>query len=240
MDESEGLQLMLDQLLSFLADPQHWSGPEGIPLRLGEHVLYTVLALAAAFVIAFPVGLLIGHTGRGAFFAINVGNAGRALPTLGFLVLLVLLISVGLVPVLIALVVLAIPPILTSTYAGIRNVEPDIVDASRGMGMTEMQILFQAELPSALPIIIGGLRTATLQVVSTATVAAYVSLGGLGRFLIDGLAQAEYPTMLAGAVLVAALAIVLDIVFVGLRAVVTPGGLAARRNTTTRRQATAP
>lgn len=226
---------MVSDLIAFFADAQHWSGPDGIPLRVGEHLLYTVLALLIAFAVAFPIGLLIGHTNRGAFLAINIGNAGRALPTLGFLVLLVLLTTVGLLPVLIALVVLAVPPILTATYAGIRNVEPDIVDASRGMGMTESQVLFQAELPTALPIIVGGLRTATLQVVSTATVAAYVSLGGLGRFLIDGLAQREYPTMLAGAILVAVLAIALDVLFVGLKTVAQPGGLAARTKPTSRR-----
>lgn len=170
---------MFGDLVAFFADSSHWTGPEGILLRMGEHLLYTVLALLVAFAVAFPIGLLIGHTNRGAFLAINIGNAGRALPTLGLLVLLVLLLTVGLIPVLAALVVLAIPPILTATYAGIRNVEPDIVDASRGMGMTGTQVLFQAELPAALPIIVGGLRTATLQVVSTATVAAYVSLGGL-------------------------------------------------------------
>lgn len=216
-------------LLGFLFEAQNWAGPDGIPARLGEHLLYTFITLVIAFVIAFPVGLLIGHTNRGAFVAINIGNAGRALPTLGLLVLLVLLMALGITPVIIALVILAIPPIMTSTYAGIRAVEPEIVDAARGMGMTEWQILSQAELPAALPIIVGGLRTAILQVVSTATVAAYVALGGLGRFLIDGLRQQNYSEMFTGAVLVAALAVVLDVVFVGLGYVVAPGGLAARR-----------
>lgn len=227
-------------LTAFFSDPAQWAGPDGIPHRVVQHVWYTFLSLLIAWAIAFPVGLYIGHTGRAAFLAINIGNAARALPTLGFLVLLVLLLSIGLLPVLIALVVLAIPPILTATYAGIRSVEPGIVDAARGMGMTERQVLFSAELPAALPVIFGGLRSATLQVVSTATVAAYVGLGGLGRFLIDGLAQHDYAQMLGGAVLVAVLAILLDVVIVGLRYVTAPGGLAARRNTlTTARQATA-
>lgn len=222
--------MILHQLIVFLTDPAHWSGSYGIPALVGQHLWYTFLTLLIAWAIAFPIGLLIGHTGRGAFVAINIGNAGRSLPTLGFLILLVLLMGIGLVPNLIALVFLAIPPILTSTYAGIRSVEPEIVDAARGMGMTERQVLFQAELPAALPVIFGGLRTATLQVVATATVAAYVGLGGLGRFLIDGLRQQEYQKMLAGAILVALLAIVLDAVVVGLRYVTAPGGLAARRN----------
>ncbi|MBO0889814.1 MAG: ABC transporter permease [Acidothermales bacterium] len=239
MDEGEGGALM-SGLLSFLFTAQNWAlTPDGVPARLGEHLLYTAITLVIAFVIAFPVGLLIGHTGRGAFLAINIGNAGRALPTLGLLTLLVLLMALGILPVIIALVILAIPPIMTNTYAGIRSVEPDIVDAARGMGMTELQVLFQAELPAALPVIVGGLRTATLQVVSTATVAAYVALGGLGRFLIDGQDQQDYPQMFAGAVLVALLAILLDVVFVGLRYVAAPGGLAARRKTPTRRAASA-
>lgn len=223
-------------LFSFLFAGSSWAaGPDSIPTRLGEHLLYTLITLVIAFAIAFPIGLLIGHTGRGAFLSINIGNAGRALPTLGLLTLLVLLMALGILPVIIALVILAIPPIMTSTYAGIRAVEPEIVDAARGMGMTEWQILFQAELPAALPIIVGGLRIATLQVVSTATVAAYVTLGGLGRFLIDGQDQQDYPQMFAGAVLVAVLAIVLDVMFVGLRYVAAPGGLAVRRRTTRRR-----
>lgn len=239
MGESKGGPLMFESFLQYLADPEHWTGDEGIPFRLAQHLLYTVVSLAVAFVIAFPVGLLIGHTGRGALLAIGIGNAGRSLPTLGLVVLLVLVTTIGPVPVLGALVILAIPPILTSTYAAIRTVEPGIVDAARGMGMTERQILFQAELPAAMPVIIGGLRTATLQVVATATVAAYVSLGGLGRFLFDGLKQFDYPQMLVGAILVAVLAIVLDVVFVGLKYVAAPGGLAARRKTTPKRQATA-
>lgn len=231
---------MFQSFLQYLADAQNWTGADGIPVRMLEHLVYTLIALAIAFVIAFPVGLLIGHTGRGALLAIGIGNAGRSLPTLGLVVLLVLVTTIGLMPAIAALVILAIPPILTSTYAAIRSVEPGIVDAARGMGMTERQILFQAELPAAMPVIVGGLRTATLQVVATATVAAYVSLGGLGRLLLDGLKQFNYPMMLVGAVLVAVLAIVLDVGFVGLRHAVRPGGRAARSKTTsTRRQATA-
>lgn len=230
---------MFQSILQYLADGQNWAGPDGIPIRIAEHLFYSVIALAIAFVIAFPIGLLIGHTGRGALLAINIGNAGRALPTLGLLVLLYLLTSADLVPAIAALVILAIPPLLTSTYAAIRTVEPGVVDAARGMGMKESQILFQAELPAALPVIVGGLRTAALQVVSTATVAAYIGLGGLGRMLFDGLKQFNYPEMLVGAVLVAILAIVLDVGFVGLKYVAAPGGFAARRKTPTRRQATA-
>jgi len=219
---------MFDQLIDFLSDSAHWSGPAGIPTRLLEHLQYTGLALAIAAAIALPVGLLIGHTGKGAFLAINAANAARSLPTLGLLTLIVLIAGLGITPVLVALVALAIPPILTATYAGIRNVDPEITDAARGMGMRELQVLLRAELPVAMPLVISGLRSATLQIVSTATVAAFVALGGLGRFLIDGLANQDYSEMLAGAMLVALLAIVLDLVFAVLRRYVVSDGLTGR------------
>jgi osmoprotectant transport system permease protein len=211
-------------LLEFLSDPAHWSGPSGIPTRLLEHVWYTLLALGIATAIALPVGLLIGHTNRGAFLAINLGNAARSLPTLGVLILVVLATGIGFTPVLVALVALAIPPVLTATYAGVRAVDPQIVDAARGMGMRAHQVLFRAEVPVALPVIMSGVRSAALQVVATATIAAYVALGGLGRFVIDGLAVRSYAEMLTGALFVALLAITLDLVLAALqRAVVSPG-----------------
>jgi osmoprotectant transport system permease protein len=211
-------------LLEFLSDPAHWSGPSGIPTRLLEHVWYTLLALGIATGIALPVGLLIGHTNRGAFLAINLGNAARSLPTLGVLILVVLATGIGFTPVLVALVALAIPPVLTATYAGLRAVDPQIVDAARGMGMRAHQVLFRAEVPVALPVIMSGVRSAALQVVATATIAAYVALGGLGRFVIDGLAVRSYAEMLTGALFVALLAITVDLVLAALqRAVVSPG-----------------
>jgi len=219
---------IFDQLIDFLSDSAHWSGPAGIPTRLLEHLQYTGLSLVVAAAIALPVGLVIGHTGRGAFLAINAANAARSLPTLGLLTLVVLIAGIGITPVLVALVALAIPPILTATYAGIRSVEPEITDAARGMGMKEHQVLLRAELPVAMPLVISGLRSAALQVVATASVAAFVALGGLGRFLIDGLAAFDYSEMLAGAVLVALLAVVLDGVFAVLRRVVVSDGLTGR------------
>lgn len=209
----------------YLFDPSNWAwAPDSIPARLAEHIEYTLLTVAISAVIALPIGLLIGHTNRGAFLAINIGNAGRSLPTFGLLSLMVILIGTGLVPVLIALVVLAIPPILASTYAGIRSVDPAAVDAAVGMGMRPTQVLFKAELPMAMPLIMSGVRSALLQVCATATVAAYVGLGGLGRFLVDGLSVNEYDQVFAGAVLVALLAISLDLLSAGLeRLVVSPG-----------------
>lgn len=222
----------------YLLDPTHWelTGPSSIPQLILDHLGYTGLSLLIGFVIAFPIGLLIGHTGRGAFFAINAGNAGRSLPTLGFLFLLVTLMGLGRPPVYIVLVVLVIPPLLTSTYAGLRSVDRSAVDAARGMGMRESQILFRVELPMALPVIFGGIRSATLQVVATATVAAWVGLSGLGRLLRTGLSVNDYSQVLAGAVVVAVLAIVLDLLLALVQRYVVSPGLSGRGLARTRRR----
>lgn len=220
---------MIQGMLDFLTDPANWSGAEGIGSRILQHVWYTFLSLGLAALVAFPIGMLIGHTRRGAFLAINLGNAARALPTLGLLTLVVLLMGrIGLLPVLIALVVLGIPPILTATYAGIAGVDPATVDAARGMGMTGGEILRKVELPIALPLIISGLRSATLQIVSTATIAALVALGGLGRYVVDGLSLRDFPQMLSGAVLVALLAIGLDLLFALFARLTVSAGLTGR------------
>lgn len=211
---------------SFLLDGANWvpGASDGFVTRILEHLMYTGIAVAIALALALPLGILIGHTGRAAFLAINAGNAGRALPTLGVLMLVVSLAGAGLVPATVALVILAIPPILTSTYAGVSSVDPATVDASRGVGMTGLQVATRVEVPEALPIILGGIRNATLQVVSTATIAAYVGLGGLGRYLFDGLALQDYPRVVAGAVLVAGLAVALDLVLAASqRSLVSPG-----------------
>jgi osmoprotectant transport system permease protein len=201
-------------MLQYLFDSYNWSGPEGITARIIQHIWYTFAALGLSALIALPIGLRIGHTRRGAFLAINIGNAARALPSLGLLMIAVLLTNqIGFLPVLIALVALGIPPILTSTYAGLSGVDPATIDAARGMGMTGREILTKVEIPIALPLIISGLRAATLQIVSTATIAALVSLGGLGRYVVDGLKLRDFPQMFSGALLVALLAILLDLLF---------------------------
>lgn len=215
----------------FFAASENWSGPDGIPARLGEHVYYSLLALLIATAIALPLGMLIGHTGRGAFLVVNLANAARALPTLGVVILIVLIAGIGLTPVLIALVVLAIPPILVNTYEGIRTVDADLRDASEVLGFTGSQVLFRIELPLAMPLILLGMRTAVIQIVSTATIAAFVGLGGLGRFVFDGLSRREYDIVVGGAVLVALLAMGTELGFVALqRVVVSPG---VRRRVTT-------
>ncbi|OBJ61757.1 ABC transporter permease [Mycobacterium sp. 1423905.2] len=200
----------IGQAVSYLTTANNWAGPDGLAIRVGEHVAYTALAVAASALIAVPVGLLIGHTGRGQLVVVGAVNGLRALPTLGVLLLGVLVFGLGLGPPIAALMLLGIPSLLAGTYAGIAAVDPLVVDAARAMGMTEAQVLLRVELPNALPLMLGGLRTATLQVVATATVAAYASLGGLGRYLIDGIKERQFHIALVGALLVAALALILD------------------------------
>ena len=210
----------------YLTDSYNWSGNEGIWARIVEHVWYTFAALGLAAVVALPIGLRIGHTRRGAFLAINLGNAARALPRLGLLMIAVLLTDqIGFLPVLIALFALGVPPILASTYAGVSGVDPATIDAARGMGMTGREILTKVEIPIALPLIISGLRSATLQIVSTATIAALVSLGGLGRYVVDGLKLRDFPQMFTGALLVALLAILLDVLFAVIGRITVSEGL---------------
>jgi osmoprotectant transport system permease protein len=215
---------MWSSLGSWLSDPTHWSGAGGVPQRTLEHLGYTGLSMLFALVIGLPIGALVGHTNRGGVLVVGVANGLRALPSLGILTIVVLTLGLGLTPPIGALTVLAIPPVLAGTYAGIRAVDPAVVDAARGVGMREWQILLRVEVPNAMPLIFGGIRSATLQVVATATIAAYAALGGLGRYVIDGLAQLDYAQVLAGALLVAVLAILVDLVLVGVqRLVVSPG-----------------
>jgi len=216
---------MINEMLAYFAQGANWGGETGIPARLGEHLWYSFLAVAAAAVLAFPVGVFIGHTGVGKVYLVSASNVLRALPSLGIMTLLVLLMGIGLLPPLAALVLIAIPPILAGVYAGVANVDPEVVDAARAIGMKDSRIILQVELPLALPLILGGMRGAILQVVATATIAAYVNLGGLGRYIFDGLALYDYGQVLVGAVLVTALALVLD----GLLALLVKAVSPARR-----------
>jgi osmoprotectant transport system permease protein len=200
----------IGQALSYLFTAGNWVGPVGLAARTLEHLEYTALAVAISALVAIPIGLIVGHTGRGTLLVVSAINALRALPTLGVLLLAVLLWGLGLVPPIMALMVLGIPPLLAGTYAGISNIDHTVVDAARSMGMSETRVLLRVEVPNALPLIVGGLRLATLQVVATATVAAYASLGGLGRYLIDGIKVRQFHIALVGALMVAALALILD------------------------------
>jgi osmoprotectant transport system permease protein len=226
---------MIGSVFSWLFDARHWQA-HGFELGIGDqiynHVLYSSYALAIALVIALPVGLAVGHSGK-ATWLISAANAVRALPTVGVLVLLVVIIAPHfygrtntgyLLPTEIVLVLLAVPPILSNTYAGVQNVDPAARDAAYGMGMTPGQVLRRVELPIALPLIFSGFRSATLQVIATATIASYVTLEGLGRFIYDGLAQQDYPQMISGGILVALLALTADLVLALVqRLAVSPG-----------------
>jgi osmoprotectant transport system permease protein len=200
----------LAQALAYLSTADNWTGPVGLGARTLEHLEYTAVAVVASAVIAVPLGLAVGHTRRGTLVVVSLVNGLRALPTLGVLLLAVLLWGLGLVPPIVALMLLGIPPLLAGTYAGVAAVDRTVVDAARSMGMTELRVLLRVEVPNAMPLILGGLRTATLQVVATATVAAYASLGGLGRYLIDGIKVRQFHIALVGALMVAALALILD------------------------------
>ncbi|MBN9608602.1 MAG: ABC transporter permease [Actinobacteria bacterium 69-20] len=227
---------MIGDIWAWLTTSAHWTGADGIWQRTLEHVEYTLIAVAVAAVIALPIGALIGHTGRGTGLVAGTANALRALPSLGLLVMLALW-ALGHLPVGIALqtasiavlALLAIPPMLTSTYAGVAAVDPAARDAAEGMGMSGGQVLLRVELPIAVPLLFSGLRSAYLQAVATATIAAFVSLGGLGRYVIDGLAQHDYPKMAGGALLVAVLAVVGDRILAVVGHFAASAGLTSRR-----------
>ena len=229
---------MINRILTWLTDGAHWQGDDGILRRLAEHLGYSLTALLIAALIAIPLGLYIGHTGRGRFLVVNLVGAALAIPSLGLLFLAVLWLGpkfsgdiAFLVPAGLVLVVLAIPPILSGAYAGVEGVEPDARDAAKGMGMRGTQVLRHVEIPCALPLIMSGIRSATLQVIATATIAAVVGLGGLGRFLIDGLAVRDTPQTASGAVLVAALALIVDLFLALVQRSVVSRGLTGRYGT---------
>ena len=219
---------VIGDVLRWLTDPAHWSGPDGIPVRTLQHVWYSLLATGMAAAIALPIGVFIGHTGRGALFAVNLTNLGRAIPTLGIIILVFILAGFGIVPVLVALTALAVPPIVTNSYVGVRSVDPEVREAAEGMGMRGRQVLWKVELPVAMPLIMAGIRTSTVQVVATATLAAYVGLGGLGRYLIDGFSQRDLPQVVGGAILVALLSLFTELLLGRVQALVVSRGLAER------------
>ncbi|HBW18088.1 MAG: ABC transporter permease [Streptosporangiaceae bacterium] len=216
---------------NWLKSPAQWHGADGIPIRVLQHLGYSGLSLLVAATIALPLGVAIGHSGRGSFVIVSLANVWRAIPTLGLLVLMVILLGFSVLAWLIPLVVLAIPPILVNAYEGVAGVDPGLKDAARGMGMTPWQQLRKVEVPVALPLIMLGLRTGAIFVVATATIAAEIGLGGLGRYIIDGLATENYGEVAGGAALVVVLALVVQVVFVGLRRLVVPAGLRRQAKT---------
>jgi osmoprotectant transport system permease protein len=222
--------------LEWLTNPGHWSGSNGIPTRIFEHMQITLYAVVLASLIAIPVGMYVGHRRRFEFTAVTVGNLGRALPSFGILAIFFAIpfISrlpgeIGFWPTLIAMFFLAIPPILTNAYVGVRGVDADTLEAARGMGMTELEILRRIELPLAAPLIVAGLRTAAVQVVATVTLAALGGGGGLGRYIVDGRQLREFDQLLAGAILLALLAIATEFALGIVESLATPRLTRSRR-----------
>ena len=224
------MNLLLEGI-AWIVDPANWTGVGSIPERIGQHLAISATVLVIAAAIALPIGGFVGHTGRGKELAVTVSGGLRALPTLGLLTLLALWLGIGLQAPIIALVVLALPPLLAGAYAGLESVDRRTVDAARAMGMREGQIVGKVEVPLGMPIIVGGIRSATLQIVATATLAAYIADDGLGRFIFAGLKTRDYAEMLGGSILVILLALVVDGLFALTQRLVVPAGVHATRTT---------
>lgn len=236
--------MILADVWTWLTSSESWSGDGGIGRRLIEHLEYTGWTMVVAILIAVPLGTWIAHTGRGAWL-ITLANTARAVPSLGLLLILVLWLQpkfqgetdLGfLLPSIVALVVLAMPPLLAGAYSGVSEVDPAARDAAKGMGMTGTEVFFKVELPCALPLIFSGIRSATLQVVATATIAAFTGLGGLGRYVIDGRQTSMPDMMIGGAVLVALLALALELALTLVQRGVVSPGLSGRTRRRTRTQ----
>jgi osmoprotectant transport system permease protein len=226
---------LLTDTVRWFTDPAHWQGSDAVPKRILEHLELSGLAVLIACAIALPIGLYLGHTGRFGFVAVNVANVGRALPSLALLafalpIALTLGLGLGFWPTLIAIVPLALSPVLTNAYVALRAVDRDVIESARGMGLSELGILRRVEVPLALPLILSGIRTGAVNVVATATLGAIVAGGGLGRYIVDGLALQEYDRLFAGALLVALLAIVVEVTFSTFERLTTSPGIQAERS----------
>jgi osmoprotectant transport system permease protein len=223
-------------LMAFLADvarwfttSAHWHGPDGVPHRVIEHVLMSAAAVGAAAVFALPLGVTLGHVRRGGALAVNITNIGRSIPSFALLVLALQVFGLGARPAFVALVALAVPPMVTNGYVGVADVDADIREAAAGMGMTGRQVLLRVEVPVALPVIMAGVRTSAVQVVATATLAAVVAWGGLGRYIVDGLSQQDSVQVFAGALLVAALSVLTEVLLALIQRLVVSAGVSGRR-----------
>jgi osmoprotectant transport system permease protein len=218
----------LSGALEWFTTAANWWGAEGMLHRLQEHVVMSAAAVVTAMAIALPVGLVLGHTGRGGPLAVNLSNLGRAVPSFAIIVLAASIVGIGAKPAYIALVALAVPPMVTNTYTAIRAVDRDVREAAEGMGLTGRQVLWGVEVPMAMPLMMAGIRTSSVQVVATATLAALVGWGGLGRYIIDGLATRDFHEVFAGAVLVAILSLLVELALGLAQRVVVPTGLQDR------------
>ena len=211
--------------IGYILDPGHWSGYLGIGHLMAQHVLYSLLGVGLSAIIGMPLGWWVGHTGRGRGLLVSASGAVRALPTLGLITLFGLALGIGLLAPLLALIILALP----SVYTGVESADPIAVDAARAAGMSEFQVLARVEIPLGAPLLVGGLRSAGLQVIATATLAAYTGAGGLGRLMFLGLKTQDYVMMLASSLLVIALALVSEAFFTLLQRVVRPVGVRDRK-----------
>lgn len=211
----------------WFTDPANWSGPDGIPVRTAQHIFISASAMLIAMAVALPIGLYLGHRRVGTVIAGNIGNIGRAVPTLAVLIILasIAIIGVGDLAAILALALFAIPPLLTNTFAGLADVDDEVRGAAQGMGLSGMQVLRRVEIPLAIPLIAAGIRTATVQVVATASLAAVVGSGGLGRYVVDGFALQDGTLIVAGAILTAAISLAAEGVMALVQRGVTPRGL---------------
>lgn len=220
----------MSSLWQWFTDPANWEGPDGIPTRYLQQMMIAISAMLIAMAIALPLGVFLGHKQRGGFLAINVGNIGRAVPTFGLLMIFAAWepIGVGNLAAVIALVIFAIPVLLTNAYVGVLGVDEEVRAAARGMGFAGFEMLRKVELPNSVPLIAAGIRTAFVQVVATASLAALVGGGGLGAYVVEGFSIQDTTLLLAGAILTALLAILTELILAGVQRWVTPRGLRMR------------
>lgn len=216
---------IINRVLEWFANPGHWAGSDGIPRRLAEHVQLSAESVAIGALIALPIGIALGHYGRFGNLAISISNIGRAVPSFAILVIAFQILGLGDLPIVLSLTALAIPPMVTNSYVALREVDPDLKEAARGMGYRGLTQLLRVELPLAVPLVMAGVRTSAVQVVATATLAALIAGGGFGRYIIDGLAQQDYAKLFAGAVLVAVLAMSTELSLSGLERLLVPKGI---------------
>jgi osmoprotectant transport system permease protein len=216
---------ILARVVQWFTDPAHWSGSDGIPTRLLQHIQLSAESVVIGAVIALPLGIVLGHYGKFAAAAINISNVGRAVPSFALLALSFQVFGLGDAPIIISLTALAIPPMVTNSYVAMREVDPDVKEAARGMGYRELAQVLRVELPLAVPLIMAGVRTSAVQVVATATLAALIAGGGFGRYIVDGLAQFDYSKLVAGALLVALLALATEAGLAGVERLLVPRGI---------------
>ena len=227
----------LGDVFDFLTNHDQWHGDESIPHLLGQHVQLTVVSMLVAALLALPIGILLGHVRTGGAIAVNIANIGRALPAFALLILAVQWVGIGdptgiltpvqSVPAFLAMVALAVPPMLANAYVGMASVDDEIRESARGMGMSGRQMIWHVELPNAVPLVMAGVRTAAVAVVATATLAAYVDSGGFGRYIVDGFAVNDNVKVFAGGLLVALLAIVVELLLALVQRAITSPGLRA-------------